>query len=182
MKKLFLNLAAIAVAAGAAIQCAGVYAQSSACVGCAATVVPRSPDCPAGLQWTQQSTGVYTCAAPPPPPPPTPPPQGGDGTGGGSTPASQCLATATPQGYTATSGVTGPTGMTPQVAVIAQVVGLTNYSSDSVYSWSASGPTYTSACGQQGSQYVIACLVHPNGQVNGLIPQYTVGSGGSCNH
>lgn len=134
------------------------------------------PTCPNGITqtspatWNGASWFGLGCAAPPPaPPPPT-------------DPVSQCLASATPQGFTATSGVTGPSPMTQIVSIYAQLLRLTNYGSDSVYSWSASGPIYTSACGQQGSSYGILCLVHPNGQINGLIPNYVTGSGGACNH
>ncbi|SIO72876.1 hypothetical protein SAMN05444172_9366 [Burkholderia sp. GAS332] len=133
------------------------------------------PACPNGFTqtaapaWNGSSWVGLACSSPPAPPQST-------------DPASQCQATATPQGYRATSGVTGPTAMNPQMSVVAQVVGLTNYASDSVYTWSAQGPMFTSACGVTGTNYVIACLVHPNGQINGLIPQYVTGSSGSCNH
>lgn len=133
------------------------------------------PTCPNGFTQTSPATWDGSgwvglgCAAPPLVPPPL-------------DPASQCLASATPQGYTATSGVTGPSPMNSRASVLAQVVGLTNYGSDSLYSWSALGPQYTSACGIVGSGYSILCLVHPNGQINGLIPSYLNASSGSCNH
>lgn len=158
------------------------------------------PSCPAdystvsGASWNGSAWVGLTCAIPPPPT------QGvcqyGFASGpvwNGSAwsyscnsppadPVSQCLATATPQGYTANSGVTGPSPMNAMTSLYAQVVGLTNYGSDSVYTWTALGPTWTTACGYPSNVYNMSCLVHPNGQINGVIPSHLTTSSGSCNH
>ncbi|CAE6962202.1 hypothetical protein [Paraburkholderia domus] len=73
--------------------------------------------------------------------------------------------------------------MNQLTSVVAQAVGLTNVGADSIYTWSATGPQYTNACGTAtGTSYGMVCLIHPDGTLNGVFGQYTNATNGSCNH